>query len=127
MPSDNDFENEEETDDWENQTSFLASFPPTSAAIKVSGLRDGMNIQLAVPESELVNALRCQLWRGKLLRVTLEVIDDENAQHEKRPRRKRRRALADQSDENAAPDENATGAPRTSRGRARRGRIESGD
>ncbi|HEY0073743.1 MAG TPA: hypothetical protein VGB77_06540, partial [Abditibacteriaceae bacterium] len=61
----------------ENQITFLASFPPIASAILRSGAGDGMQIKLSVPESEMGQAIRCQLWPGKHLEITMRVLSDE--------------------------------------------------
>lgn len=62
----------------EDTATFLASFPLIQSAIIVSGTRDGMQIKLSIPESEMGNAIRLQLWRGKMLQVTVKVHDEHN-------------------------------------------------
>ena len=51
-------------------TTFLATFPDIQSAIKIG--RDGMRIQLDVPESEMGSAVELLAWRGVVLRVTIE-------------------------------------------------------
>lgn len=55
---------------------FLASFPPIQSAIKVGS--DGMRIQFDIPESEVPNAVDLLAIRGKVLRVTVEVEEQES-------------------------------------------------
>lgn len=54
---------------------FLASFPPIQSAIKVGS--DGMRIQLDIPETEVPNAIDLLAMRGKVLRVTVEVENEQ--------------------------------------------------
>jgi hypothetical protein len=57
------------------QAVFAASFPPIQSAIKFDGLGSS-RFQLDVPESEVHKFLPALAWRGMLLKVTLEVMDD---------------------------------------------------
>lgn len=59
-------------------TTFLASMPPIQSAVKVSGNGDGMRIQLDIPETEVPNAVDLLAMRGKVLRVTVEVEQQES-------------------------------------------------
>jgi hypothetical protein len=52
--------------------SFLAAFPSIQSAIKVHGTRDGMRIQLDIPESEMGEAAKLLMWRERVLRVQVE-------------------------------------------------------
>ena len=54
---------------------FLASLPPITSAVMRSGAGNGMRVQLDIPESEMANAIRIQLWDRKVLEVTIRVID----------------------------------------------------
>lgn len=54
----------------EQAVTFLASMPDVLSQLKIG--RDGMRIQLDVPESELANALPLVKWRDVVLRVTIE-------------------------------------------------------
>lgn len=49
---------------------FLATIPDIQSAIKIG--RDGMRLQLDVPECELGEALQVLKWRGVVLQVTIE-------------------------------------------------------
>lgn len=53
---------------------FLASLPPFQSAIKTG--RDGVRIQLDIPESEKMNAAPVQLLFDRLLRITIEAVPD---------------------------------------------------
>ena len=55
-----------------DRATFLASFPAIQSAIKVYGDRQGMRVQLEIPESEMAEATKLLLWRGVVLRVTVE-------------------------------------------------------
>lgn len=50
---------------------FLAAFPTIQSAIKVYGDRQGMRIQLDIPESEMAEALKLLMWREQVLVVTV--------------------------------------------------------
>lgn len=56
--------------------SFLAAFPAIQSAIKIYGDRQGMRIQLDVPESEMGEAVKLLMWRERVLRVTMEPEQD---------------------------------------------------
>ena len=49
--------------------SFLACLPDVLSQMKIG--KDGMRIQLEVPETELAEALKLVLWRDKRLRITV--------------------------------------------------------
>ena len=55
---------------------FLASFPPIQAAVKVAGNGDGMRIQLDIPETEMASAVHLLTMRECVLRVTVEREQD---------------------------------------------------
>ena len=52
-----------------DSASFLAAFPTIQSAIKVYGDKQGMRIQLDIPESEMGEALKLLMWREMVLRV----------------------------------------------------------
>ena len=52
--------------------SFLAAFPAIQSAIKVYGDRQGMRVQLDIPESEMGEACKMLMWREMVLRVHVE-------------------------------------------------------
>ena len=64
---------------------FLATIPPIQTAIKVAG-DGGARVQLDIPESELPAIARLLLARGKVLRVTVEAEQEEDAKTEDRNR-----------------------------------------
>ena len=51
---------------------FLAAFPSIMSAIKIYGSKEGMRIQLEIPESEMAEATKLLLWRERVLKVTIE-------------------------------------------------------
>lgn len=59
-----------------DKITFLASLPPIQSAISVSGSGDGLRVKLDIPESELPEATKLMLLRGKSFRVTVEVEEE---------------------------------------------------
>jgi len=57
-----------------SKATFLCSIPPIMSGIKTGG--DGMRVQFDVPESEMHEALMLLGMRGKVLRLTVEVVSD---------------------------------------------------
>jgi len=53
------------------QVTFLASIPPLQSALTISG-DGGARIKLDVDDSNVAPLLKLLLWRGELLRVTVE-------------------------------------------------------
>lgn len=66
---------------------FQASFPLIQSAIKRSGDSGGMRIQLDIPESEMANAALLLVMVQQRLRVTIEVIPDNDTDQTDRPDR----------------------------------------
>lgn len=58
-----------------DRAEFLASFPPIQSAIKIYGDKQGMRIQLDIPESEMADAVSLLQWRERVLRVAVEPED----------------------------------------------------
>ena len=56
----------------DESVTFLAAFPPIQSAIKVYGDKQGMRVQLDIPESEMSAAMSLFLWRECVLRITVE-------------------------------------------------------
>jgi len=54
-----------------DSVTFEAAFPPIQSAIKVYGDRQGMRIQLDIPESEMAEAIGLLAWREQILVVTV--------------------------------------------------------
>lgn len=50
---------------------FKAAFPAIQSAIKVYGDKQGMRVQLDIPESEMSAALSLLLWRECVLEITV--------------------------------------------------------
>lgn len=55
--------------------SFWASMPNIQSAISVGG--DGARIKLDVPDTDLAQALRLVVLKGKAFKVTVEVEEEE--------------------------------------------------
>jgi hypothetical protein len=60
-------------------TIFLASFPPIQSALKVNGIKEGMRIQLDIPESEMAQAVNLLRWREMPLEVTIRPAQNNRA------------------------------------------------
>jgi len=60
----------------EDAVTFLAAFPAIQSAIKVYGDKQGMRIQLDIPESAMAQALSLLMWRERVLEVTVRPSPD---------------------------------------------------
>jgi len=60
---------------------FRAAFPSIQSAIKVYGDKQGMRVQLDIPESDMSAALSLLLWRERVLEVTVRPADDDRPKH----------------------------------------------
>lgn len=58
---------------------FAATLPDIQSAISVSGAGNGARIKLDVPNSDLAEVLKLVLYQGQLLKVKVEVIEEEDA------------------------------------------------
>jgi hypothetical protein len=54
---------------------FVATIPPIQSAIRTGG--DGMRVQFDVPETDIGDALQLVLVRGKVLKITVEVVESD--------------------------------------------------
>jgi len=61
-------------DDAEQETTFLAFFPPIQSALRIHGSGDGMRITLEIPEDQMPGAIALIGWRQEVLRVTIECL-----------------------------------------------------
>ncbi|MCA9368434.1 hypothetical protein KC887_09370 [Candidatus Kaiserbacteria bacterium] len=52
---------------------FKATIPPIMSGIKTGG--DGMRVQFDIPEGEMGEAAKLLLMRGKILRISVEVVE----------------------------------------------------
>jgi len=58
------------------QIEFIATLPDSSTAISISG--DGASrVKLDIPDSELANAVKLVLLKGKAFRVKIEPITEQ--------------------------------------------------
>ena len=57
---------------------FRAAFPCIQSAIKIYGDRQGMRVQLDIPESEMAEAVKLLQWRERVLIVTVEPEKDDD-------------------------------------------------
>ena len=64
-----------------DKATFRASIPPIMSGIKAGG--DGMRVQFDIPESDMAEAVKLLLMRGKLLLLTVEVEGDGRAKSRK--------------------------------------------
>ena len=59
-----------------NRATFRAAFPPIMSAILFGA--DGVRIKLDIPETDRAEAIKLTQWAGRVLRVTIEpVANDE--------------------------------------------------
>jgi hypothetical protein len=68
---------------------FKAAFPAIQSAIKVYGDKQGMRVQLDIPESEMGAALSLLLWRECALEITVRPVTEMGAAAESDDRPKR--------------------------------------
>lgn len=59
----------------ETPLTFLASIAPLQSAITVAS-DGGARVKIDIPEDEMPAIVRLMLYRGKRLRITLEIDDD---------------------------------------------------
>lgn len=52
---------------------FKATIPPIQSGIKTGG--DGMRVQFDIPESDMGEAIKLVLMRGKLLEITVKSVE----------------------------------------------------
>lgn len=62
-----------------DNATFAASIPPIMTGIKTGG--DGMRVQFDIPESEMGEAAKLLVMRGKRLRVTVEVMAKNESEY----------------------------------------------
>lgn len=55
-----------------DRATFRAAFPAIQSAIKIYGDRQGVRIQLDIPETEMAEAVKLLQWRERVLVVTVE-------------------------------------------------------
>lgn len=66
-----------------NKIVFLASASPTQSFWKRHGSGEGVRIQLDIPESEIGDAIWLQMMTNKVLRVTVEEVENKEETTEK--------------------------------------------
>ena len=67
-----------------DRATFEATLPPILSAVKVSG-DGGLRIQLDVPQTDEADALKLLLWRERVLRITVEPINDGDIPNHTKP------------------------------------------
>jgi len=55
---------------------FIASIAPLQSAITIAH-DGGARVKIDIPESEMPAIVRLMLMRGRVLRITIEALDDE--------------------------------------------------
>jgi hypothetical protein len=61
-----------------DKLTFLASIAPLQSAITIAS-DGGARVKFDIPESEMPAIVRLMLFRGRIVKVTLEVADDDGA------------------------------------------------
>lgn len=59
-----------------SRATFRAAFPNIMSAILFGA--DGVRIKLDVPETDRAEAVKLTQWQGRVLRVTIEPVEDDN-------------------------------------------------
>ena len=54
----------------EDSATFRATFPPILSAIRMAG-DGGMRLMFDVPETDMPEALKLLMWKGRVLRITV--------------------------------------------------------
>lgn len=60
-----------------NNATFIASIAPIQSGIQTGS--DGMRLKIDIPESEMGEAVKLVAMKGKLLRVTVEVVESSKS------------------------------------------------
>ena len=77
-----------------DKATFRASIPPIMSGIKTGG--DGMRVQFDIPESDMGEAVKLLVMRGKVLTLTVEpLINSGNNAIQERAIRKSERQTAE--------------------------------
>ena len=58
------------------EAAFVATIPPIMTGIKTGG--DGMRVQFDIPETDMGEAAKLLAMRGKVLMVTVRVLENAN-------------------------------------------------
>uniref|UniRef100_A0A6M3KA84 Uncharacterized protein n=1 Tax=viral metagenome TaxID=1070528 RepID=A0A6M3KA84_9ZZZZ len=56
---------------------FIASLPDIQSAINISG-NGAVRVKLDIPESEIADAIKLVMLKGKAFKVNIETIEEEN-------------------------------------------------
>ena len=75
-----------------NSLTFLAALPPLKSAVMRATDGSGMVIKLEIPESEMGNAIRLQMWILRPLRFEIAVVETARANEAGVPKRKARQS-----------------------------------
>ncbi len=67
----------------ELSATFKASIPPIMSGIKTGD--DGMRVQFDIPESDMPEAIKLIMMRGKVLLINVETVTYRNDETEKEP------------------------------------------
>ena len=59
-----------------DKISFLAIISPSVSALKVDGTDTGGKLQLSFDDSQLADVLKVVMMREKLLKITVEVMEE---------------------------------------------------
>jgi hypothetical protein len=70
-------ETEQENKPESLRVEFYGSISGTASAIRFGGMKDGARIQIDIPESEVVAALKVTALRGIPLKITIDVPTQE--------------------------------------------------
>ena len=54
---------------------FLATFPGIQSAWKIHGHGNGARVQIEIPENQMGQAIKMLAWRQKVLKVTIEPVE----------------------------------------------------
>ena len=55
----------------EDSATFRATLPPILSAIRMAG-DGGMRLMVDIPETDMPEALKLLMWKGQVLRITVE-------------------------------------------------------
>lgn len=61
---------------------FTATIPPIMSGIKTGG--DGMRVQFDIPETEMGEAAKLLIMRGKVLKITVETVENKSGEQGQR-------------------------------------------
>ena len=64
-----------------DSATFRATLPPILSAIRMAG-DGGMRVMFDVPESDMPEALKLLMWKGQVLRMTVEPEEQQKWQND---------------------------------------------